>query len=325
VQLALEPLLLAHLGAVGERPREVLGGVAGRLVDALGDAVEQRLDDARVELGARAAAQLGLGRRVAEPLAVRPVGDERVVRVAGQDDARGERDVLAGEPVRVAAAVPALVLVADRRGHVAQAGQRSQDPLADDRVLAHEHPLVGGQRTGLVEDLVGDADLADVVQERDRLDLGHFARIEPESPGHRDRQRVDGVGVLARVAVAGLERRRQRADDGPVGLRRARALLLEVAQHPDQRGLSPLQAACSVERLLTEVLEPSGVLPIRHLPRFIDPNAPGFNPARPPLNRRRRPPARGRRGTPPAGPRCAPPASSASCPPSGARAACACG
>ena len=48
--------------------------------------------------------------------AVGAVAVERVPGVAGQDDARGERDVLAGEPVGVAVAVPALVLVADGAG-----------------------------------------------------------------------------------------------------------------------------------------------------------------------------------------------------------------
>src|SRR5204862_100341 len=40
----------------------------------------------------------------------------------------------------------------------------AQDPLADDRVLAHERPFLVGQGARLVQDLVGDRHLPHVVQ-----------------------------------------------------------------------------------------------------------------------------------------------------------------
>ena len=46
-------------------------------------------------------------------LAVRPVVRDRVERVRDGEDPRAERDLLADEPVRIAAAVPALVVRAD--------------------------------------------------------------------------------------------------------------------------------------------------------------------------------------------------------------------
>ena len=60
--------------------------------------------------------QLGQRRVVVHRGAVAAVRRHRVPRVAGEDDPAGQRDQLAGEAVGVAAAVPALVLVADRRG-----------------------------------------------------------------------------------------------------------------------------------------------------------------------------------------------------------------
>ena len=75
-----------------------------------------------------------------------------MVGVAGEDDARADRDLLAGQAVGIAAAVPALVLVADDPGHAPEARDRAQDALADDGVLAHDLPLALVELAGLVED-----------------------------------------------------------------------------------------------------------------------------------------------------------------------------
>ena len=119
---------------------------------------------------------------------------------------------VAGEPVRIAVAVPALVLVADDASHGAHARDRAQDPLADRRVLAHDLPLALVERPGLVQDLVGDADLADVVEQRRGADatdlLAASASASPTLRGQVD----DALRMLARVAVALLERRGERRD-----------------------------------------------------------------------------------------------------------------
>src|SRR5690606_7582420 len=75
-----------------------LGGVQG---------IDEGVDDARVELGAGAAAQLDdrLGARASG--AIRALGDERVVRLRHAQDAALERDLLAGEARGVTGAVPA--------------------------------------------------------------------------------------------------------------------------------------------------------------------------------------------------------------------------
>ena len=69
-----------------------------------------------------------------------------------------------GQPVRVAAPVPALVGRADDRADWAQGRCGVEDALAENGVLVHELPLDPVERGGLVEDLVRNPDLADVVQ-----------------------------------------------------------------------------------------------------------------------------------------------------------------
>ena len=170
-------------------------------------------------------------------LAVGPRGDHRVVGVAGEDDARGDRDRGAGEAVGVAAAVPALVLVAHDRREVPELRGAPQDPLADHGVLGHHAPLGVGQRPGLVEDLVRDRELADVVQQRAVAHLLEVGGREAEQARDVRGQRDDLLGVLVGVVVAGLDRGRQRLHRG------GRARLLAGAEHRHRLAREPLDLA----------------------------------------------------------------------------------
>src|SRR6185312_12220640 len=128
-------------GVAARGARRSLGGRAkGRDPGAtrVGLALEQLehlLDDLRVELAAGAAPQLldDGGQRQRRP--VRPVGRHCVERVGAADDPRDQRDVLAGEAVRIAGAVPALVARADDPADVGEeAADRGQEGLSVERV-----------------------------------------------------------------------------------------------------------------------------------------------------------------------------------------------
>ena len=101
---------------------------------------------------------------------------------------------------------------------------------ADHGMLGHPPPLVVGQRAGLVENRIGDRDLADVVEQESELDLGRVGPRQTTRPGDLDSIRGDPLGVLARIRIARLDRVRQGPHGSGVGARqllRARALLLE--------------------------------------------------------------------------------------------------
>ena len=57
-----------------------------------------------------------------------------MVRVAGEDDPRLQRDLVAGELIGVPGAVEVLVGAAHDEAHLAQLLDRREDPLAEDRV-----------------------------------------------------------------------------------------------------------------------------------------------------------------------------------------------
>ena len=113
--------------------------------------------------------------------------------------------------LRVAAAVPVLVVgQRDRARELHQLGARpGEDAGADRGVRLHRGPLVWVERTWLGEDVVGDADLADVV-ERARVaqQLGLRRRH-----AHRERQTLaeaaDALDVEAGLGVAPLDRHAQ--------------------------------------------------------------------------------------------------------------------
>ena len=89
----------------------------------------------------------------------------------------------------------------------ASAGAALDDPLADDRMAMHEAPLLLVQRPRLVEDRLGDRDLADVVKlggAAERLDLV-LGQVE------HDRERPHELGDLADVIGDVGEALRERA------------------------------------------------------------------------------------------------------------------
>ena len=130
----------------------------------------ERADDFGVELGAGAAPELA--QRVAgrPRAAVGARAGDGVVRVGDVHDARGERDVVAAQPVRIAAAVRPLVVQLDDRDVGREKRHRPQDARAGTGMLLDDVELRVGQRAGLEQHVVGHADLADVVQQRAQAD-----------------------------------------------------------------------------------------------------------------------------------------------------------
>ncbi len=150
-----------------------------------------------------------------------------------------------------------LVLVAHGVCHPVESRERAQDALSYGGVLAHGLPLVLGELPRLMQDRVGGADLPDVVQQSGGADEFELVSLQAESPGDREREPVHGVGMSARVAVARLERRGERAHDRPVGLSGPALVGLELAQHGDERLLARRQSARGVERLAAQPIEPA--------------------------------------------------------------------
>ncbi|HEY0782783.1 MAG TPA: hypothetical protein VGE98_10030, partial [Thermoanaerobaculia bacterium] len=168
----------------------------------------ERRDDARAELGAGSAQDLGRRRLGLQPLAVRAARRHRVERVGDRDDARLERDVAVGQAVRIAAAVQPLVMAAHAGQH-ARVGERRDDLRAVDRVPLHRLGLRRIELRRLAEDAVGDDDLADVVERRGEPQVLHGLAVEPELEAEQLRVADDALDVAAGVRVLLFDRLRE--------------------------------------------------------------------------------------------------------------------
>ena len=128
---------------------------------------------------------------------VRPVRRERVPHVRDRHDAPGSGMSVAREPVRVPRAVPALVVVADRRQRPAERIGTAHQVPPDLGVTLDLLPFIRVQLARLVQDLVRDAHLAHVVQERALMQSRRirFERQEQSDP-RRQLGHADGVYVV---------------------------------------------------------------------------------------------------------------------------------
>src|SRR5438128_4530399 len=158
---------------------------------------QQCVDHARIELRARVRAKLALRFYTQKSLAIRTVGRHRAPGIAGADDPCREWDRLAGETVRIPRAVPALVAgTHDLPDLPEQPADLVEHLLTDDRVRVHQRAFGVVERPRLVDDLRGDLDLADVVQQRRELRTLPVARLEPEAVGDGDDEIDDLAAVV---------------------------------------------------------------------------------------------------------------------------------
>ena len=82
-----------------------------------------------------------------------------------------EGNLLPDQSIRVAGPVVPLVVVPDERSLVGELVYILEDLFALDWVLVHEHPFLTRQSLWLEEDVITDADLADIVEETSPLEL----------------------------------------------------------------------------------------------------------------------------------------------------------
>ena len=183
-------------------------GVVARRRQRLGEVVaccEEDIEHRGVELGAAPVAH-DLERRLhGIGATVDPVAREGIEHIGDGGDAAFDRDRIAGEAVRVSAAVVALVMgEGDACSEVEQLRSRAgEDAMTDRGVLLHLGPLGVGERPGLEQHRVGDPDLADVMERARRPDPFAEGLLEPEPA--RD-QLADLTHPLDMACAGGIAR-----------------------------------------------------------------------------------------------------------------------
>ena len=97
-------------------------------------------------------------------LLVRTIRGQSIERVGDSDDASQKRNLIAGESIRISAAVESLVVEFDAGKHFGELRDRTQNVGALGRVRLHHFKFFFGQSPGLFQDVIFDADFADVVE-----------------------------------------------------------------------------------------------------------------------------------------------------------------
>ena len=108
-----------------------------------------------------------------------------IVGIGDGDDAGRQRDLLAREAVRIAVAVVFFMVVEGDDGAHLQVFGRAvlEDLIADAAMGLHDLHFIGGEPAGFEQDLVGDADLADVVHRRGQFDAVALLRCQAKGLG----------------------------------------------------------------------------------------------------------------------------------------------
>src|SRR6185369_6153260 len=131
-------------------------------------------------------------------------------------------------PHTPARTIPALLVVANQRIDVFQSLDAADDTQPDLHVLLHHLLLVRRQPAGLVEDLLGDADLADVVEHGAIAQDAQLLLVEPEPAAHQHGEMGHPLHVAFRGGIFGFDRRRQ-GGDGAIEIALELALLRPYA------------------------------------------------------------------------------------------------
>jgi len=162
-----------------------------------------------------------------------------VVGVAHEDDAGLEWNRLPGQAVGITLAVPALVAGAN---YLSNPAEHASDPvehvLALDRVGLDDLELVVAEPCGLVENLLGYRDLADVVQHGRELQLLPGFGLDSHLVGDGIDQLHHRAAVVGRVGVTVLDHVREQhhcATVRPLKLQCRRVALPPVAREEHQQ------------------------------------------------------------------------------------------
>ena len=168
------------------------------------------------------------------------------------------------EAARVAGAVPPLVVAVGDVERRAEELDRREQLVGELGVPAHDDPTPPRERTRLEQDAVGNAHLADVVQEHTAADVHEVVRADTHRPRQPRRQLRDARRVAVGLAVAQLERARPALEGRVVrqrelrvrsagGSRTASGCRSAIASWPARvsRKSSPLGVAARQRRLKT--------------------------------------------------------------------------
>ena len=120
-------------------------------------------------------------------------------------------------------------------------------------MLLDDFVFLGGQRPRLHQDVIADADLADVVEERAEPQHFELRLVQRHGAADGQRQRADAFRMAGRVRIARVERQRERANRAdvraqPLGFRSLHRLDHRIERHRQRIDFEAVAARLSAAR-----------------------------------------------------------------------------
>src|SRR6266481_4572839 len=159
-------------------------------VGELAQSAHEDFDNFGVELGVGTAFELREGFGGEAALLVSAVAGDGVVGVGDGDNARAERDLFADETVGVARAIEEFMMVQNHLANVSERSEGLENLRAELNVRLHGFPFIRIERAALVQNIFGNADLADVVEHGAKSNFFDF--YVGHAQGFGDKRGVSG-------------------------------------------------------------------------------------------------------------------------------------
>ena len=180
--------------------------MCGNFSFKFGQMGDEDANDARVILGAAVLHQKIDRLFACQAAPILTILAQRVEAVNHRQDARGERNVFAFQPVGIPAAVPAFVMMANNRHNRIVKVYPAKNLRADDRMHLHLLEFRSGQFPGFVQDVIRHGDLADIMQQRARAERFDLSLVTAHQTRDACRINLHAQHMLVRDFVFGVNR-----------------------------------------------------------------------------------------------------------------------
>jgi len=194
---------------------------------------KEGLQNGGIKLGSTAANEAGDGFRLGKALTIAAVGDHSVESIDDADDAGDEGNVAALQAGGIAGAIHAFVMVQGVEAGFFESGKEAKDRPAVFGMAIDESAFFGRERSGFFQDGVGDADLADVVEERGDFNLIKALFRDVHFAGDTQRPLREAGAVDSGVDVFQVEHLVEGANQG---IAEGEMLLFEFFHSEQQSG-----------------------------------------------------------------------------------------
>ena len=160
--------------------------------------------------------------------AVRARAQQGAIRVGDGQNARAERNRFAAQAVGIAAAVPMFRMVAHKRHNRPGKRNRRDNSRAQNRMRAEFFLLFGRQRPGFMQNVFGNAQPSDVVQQAGGAQRGGLFLAQVQDAGHAQSALLYAVQMSHAVRIAGFKRIGQGFNGGKTQMTFMRAIGLRL-------------------------------------------------------------------------------------------------